>query len=146
MTQFSSRIDVSLKVLLFLFWSALFTISLLHLLRFDTVLDLSNIAIGYIAWGAIVSTLVFLGRKNLIKVGSIFLLFFCFGFYYGSYLEPPADPLDHLKNSYQRCSTSSADVGKLNKGFWQYGMNAAVLCQKKQEKARKSPCPIFITC
>ena len=121
-------IILSIKSLIFILWSFLALISLNHLYHFWDGLVFSTFFLGVLGWITIFITLMFLSKQFIKQSLLIFLLFFCIGYFLGPYLEPPGDPIDHLKRTYSYCDKSSNQLPKKNKGFWHYSMSTNFLC------------------
>ncbi len=132
------RMYFILKSVMVFFWGLLFFFSLLHLFSFKFPVDISSLTAGYLVWSTFFLTIIVLGWNQLCKNFFIFFFFSFLGFLSGSYLEPPADPLDHLNDSYQRCEDTISSVKRTNSGLWQYGMNAALLCRDKPVNSSSS--------
>lgn len=58
------------------------------------------------------------------------LSFFLLGYCVGPFLEPPGDPLDHLRNTYSTCGKTTDELRQTNKGLWQYSMAGNILCHE----------------
>ena len=68
------------------------------------------------------------------------MVFFCLGYYLGPYLEPPADPLHHLKRTYEGCEKRSNQIQypKKNEGLWHYSMSSNILCFPNQSSSPRT--------
>ncbi len=111
-------------------WLFIVLISLDHLVPFSHLLShLSTRFLGILGWGAALVTIFYLGRGHLRAIGSVAFLFFFLGLVIGSYLEPPADPLEHLRRIHEEnCGKMAAEVAPVNRGLWHYSMAGLVLC------------------
>ena len=127
---------LGIKSLIILLWSFLSLISLHHLYPFWNGLVFSTFFLGMIGWVTIFITIAFLSRRFIKQGLLIFFIFFCLGYCLGPYLEPPADPLDHLKQTYSFCDKKADQIPKKNRGFWHYSMSSTFLCSSTQ-----STCP-----
>lgn len=103
----------------FLFMSM---ISLNHLYDFSGLLVFSSTTLGILAWGSICFILLGLSQKSWRHVICILLIFFCFGFWRGPFLEPPSDPFEHLRRIHSFSEITSAEMPKENMGVWHYSM------------------------
>ena len=111
-------------------WLSIALISLDHLVPFSSLLSqLSTRFLGFLGWGTALVTIFCLGRGHLRAIGSVALLFFLLGLVIGSYLEPPADPLEHLRRIHEEnCGKMADEVAPVNRGLWHYSMAGLVLC------------------
>lgn len=128
------------KERLFKFWSfSIFVLvlvvsltSLGHLEKTFEVdqLNFSVEALGWLWWGTVFLAITYLGRNHSKELIFIFMAFFLVGYFLGPYLEPPADPLEHLRRVYSYCGLSSNDIPRSNQGFWHYPMSGSFLCNE----------------
>ncbi len=111
-------------------WLSVILISLNHLVPFSPLLShLSTCFLGFLGWGTALVTIFCLGRGHLRAIGSVALLFFSLGLVIGSYLEPPADPLEHLRRIHEEnCGKMADEVAPFNQGLWHYSMSGLILC------------------
>lgn len=123
-----------IKSLIFILWSFLALISLNHLYRFWDGLLFSTFFLGVLGWITIFITLVYLSKQFIKQSLLIFLIFFCIGYFLGPYLEPPGDPLHHLKRAYEACDKRSNQIEypRKNEGLWHYSMSSNLLCSVKE--------------
>lgn len=89
---------------------------------------LSTFTIGMIGWGSVLFLLVCLGFKRPKLYLTVFLVIFLTGYLIGPYLEPPVDPLEHLRRTYAYCEKTTQVVPQKNMGFWHYSMSGTILC------------------
>ena len=127
-----SLVMLSIKSLIFILWSFLALISSNHLYPFWDGLVFSTFFLGVLGWITILITLMFLSKQFIKQSLLIFLIFFCIGYFLGPYLEPPGDPIDHLKRTYSYCNKSSKQLPKKNRGFWHYSMSTNFLCSSEK--------------
>lgn len=120
----------SLLLATVLFWAGLSFLSINYLYPFSDFLTVPTFLLGLLGWLAFFLTVVVLGLNQLKKILLVFLLFFAVGYMVGPFLEPPGDPLDHLRLSYSFCDRKSDETNRRFKGLWQYSMNATVLCSE----------------
>ncbi|MCF8055220.1 MAG: hypothetical protein K9K37_01100 [Desulfocapsa sp.] len=113
-------------------WLILSLISLNHILNVVPVPYLSVTAIGVLGWGVISVTLIILSRRFWRSALTVFVLFFSFGVWFGPFLEPPADPLEHLRRTQSYCDTQVDQLPTNNKGFWHYSMSGIFLCSDQE--------------
>ena len=118
------------RVAMVVAWLLMVLISLDHLFPFSPLLSrLSTCFLGLLGWGAALVTIFCLGRRHLCAIGSVAILFFLLGLVIGSYLEPPADPLEHLRRIHEEnCGKTAVEVAPVNRGLWHYSMAGLVLC------------------
>jgi hypothetical protein len=121
-----------IKSLIFILWSFLALISLNHLYRFWDGLVFSTFFLGVLGWITIFITLIYLSKQFIKQSLLIFLIFFCIGYFLGPYLEPPGDPIDHLKRTYSYCDKSSNRLSKKNRGLWHFSMSTNFLCSSEK--------------
>jgi hypothetical protein len=114
-----------------LLWGLMALISLNHLSSFSEILHLSTVNLGRLAWITFFLSIGLLGHRFWRELLLLFLLFFWAGWSAGPFLEPPADPLDHLISSYATCGKSSVDIPKSNEGLWHYSMVGNILCHER---------------
>ena len=107
-------------------WSFAGLVSINHIYSFCTVV-FSTYFLGVFAWLVIFASILFLGRKYFRQIFLVFLAFFLFGYYKGPYLEPPADPLSHLQQSYSFLEKKSDQIIKGNRGLWHYSMSSVLM-------------------
>lgn len=133
---FAKRTNVLLYSLIML-WGLISLISVNHLFVFCPALQLSSSTLGYLAWCSFAITIVFLGCRYWKQLLLVCCLFFLFGYSVGPFLEPPSDPLDHLRHTYATCDKNSQDFKELNGGLWQYSMLGNILCHERYSLAPK---------
>ena len=122
-----------IKVVLFFLWSLVVLISLNHLYTFIPLVErIPTLFLGLLGWGTALLSVLYFGREHWCSVALIALAAFCFGFSVGSYLDPPADPLEHLRRVHEwSCGKSAADFSRSNRGMWHYSMLTPILCVDK---------------
>jgi len=118
-------------------WGLMALVSGNHLVPFWDVLQLPVSVTGYLAWSTFAVTTIFLGYRHWKVLVTVFLLFFLFGYKVGPFLEPPGDPLDHLRNTYATCGKTTNELKQTNKGLWQYSMVGNILCHESDTLAPK---------
>ena len=116
-------------------WGLLSLISLNHLYSFSDLLVVSTTILGVLGWLVITLTVFFLAKSNLKQCFLIFATFVCLGYYLGPYLEPPADPFEHLLRTYDVCEKKSNQIERTNKGLWHYSMSGLILCSSEYRNA-----------
>ncbi len=111
-------------------WLLLSLISFNHLYPFSPFLSqLPTGFVGGLGWCTAFFAIVFCGRKHLRELFVLSLAFFIMGFVLGPFLEPPADPLEHLRRVHElSCGKTVEQMPRENRGVWQYSMMGAVLC------------------
>lgn len=110
-------------------------VSLNHLYGFWAALDVSTRVLGLLWWVTIGSGLVVLSRKYLRTVILLFLFSFFVGYSTGPFLEPPADPLEHLRRVEDTvCGRDASYLPRENSGLWHYSMMGLLLCDKSGER------------
>ena len=119
------------KVFLVLAIIATSLISVNKLFFLSDKLVVSSTVLGAIGWSAVIFTLIYLSRKNAKHSIIVFFCFLCFGYFSGPYLEPPVDPLEHLRRTEENCNMHSSDMKGVNSGFWHYSLSGILLCKKK---------------
>lgn len=113
-------------------------VSLNHLYDFSDLLVFSSTTLGILAWSSICFILLGLSRKSWRQVICIFLVFFCFGFWRGPFLEPPSDPFEHLLRIHSFNDITSAEMPKKNMGVWHYSMAGILINSYSGEKTAAS--------
>lgn len=109
-------------------WGVASILSVQHLVYADSGWALKNSYVGWFGWVLVLSTILFIGRTYLKEIVLLFLFAFFLSMYFGAYLEPPSDPLEHLRRIYTYCDATTVDIPRQNKGFWQYNMSGVFLC------------------
>jgi len=111
-------------------WLAIVSVSLNHLYpTFSFLSQLPTFVLGILGWVTSFLTVVFLGRRFLRELFFLVASFFILGCILGPFLEPPADPLEHLRRVHeQTCSKTVEQLPQNNKGVWHYSMAGVVLC------------------
>ncbi len=96
------------------------SISLNHLYPvFPFLSQLSTGFVGGLGWCTAFFVIVFCGRKHLRELFVLALAFFILGFMLGPFLEPPADPLEHLRRVHElSCGKTVAQMPRENRGVW----------------------------
>lgn len=107
------------------------------LFSFLYVLQVPSSILGYLAWSTFVLTTICLGYHFWKELSVVFCLFFLLGYSVGPFLEPPGDPLDHLRNTYSACGKTTDELRQTNKGLWQYSMVGNILCHDPYTVAPK---------
>lgn len=109
-------------------WINLSLISVDHFMQWGWASQVSTTMLGYLAWLCILSSLVTLSRRFLLQATGIFLFFCAVGVWFGPFLEPPADPFEHLRRIHGFCEKTAEQVPVVNGGFWHYSMAGTVIC------------------
>ena len=122
-----------LAVLVVGFWLVISLISINHLFTFAMLPDLSSYWLGWLGWLCLVITLFFCCRKYLVAAILVFFCFFSFAYLTGPFLEPPADPLDHLRYTRAVCQDDSTGVKPVDSGFWHYSMSSVSICSSAEQ-------------
>ncbi len=130
-----SRLLIAINATIILFMVA---VSLNHLHRFTGYLFLSRGTLGLLGWLSITLTVINLSRKFIRASLLVFVVLFCVGYATGPYLEPPSDPLEHLKRTNSYCKVRPKWIRKTNHGFWHYYMSGVLLCSLNQQSPVKS--------
>jgi hypothetical protein len=117
-----------LPLFILIIWIIAAVLSVQHLVFADAGMIMKNAYIGWFGWVLVLSTVFFIGRQYLKEVVLLFLLIFFLSLFLGAYLEPPSDPLEHLRRIYSYCDATTIDIPRHNKGFWQYNMSGVFLC------------------
>jgi hypothetical protein len=132
-------------ILLGCLWLILSLISINHIFKLIPVPYLSVTGVGYLGWGVIILTLIMLSRGFRRNALTVFVLFFSFGVWFGPFLEPPADPLEHLRRTHSFCDVqidnlptyfdipTEVELPTNNKGLWHYSMSGIFLCSDQEK-------------
>ena len=106
-------------------------ISLNHVLE---IIDFkfSTIGLGFLGWLTIGLSVYYLSNSFKKQALFIFIIFFCLGYFTGPFLEPPADPIDHLNKSYAFINKTNNEISNKNGGLWTYSMNHLFLTTSKK--------------
>jgi len=110
--------------------------SLVGILAVNWIIPLSdffiipNYLLGLFAWAAILFTIAYFARDHVVSTILIFMTFFCLGYFTGPFLEPPADPIEHLQRTYAVCQKNTDSISKTNRGFFHYNMSGVFLCPR----------------
>jgi hypothetical protein len=119
-----------LKVMLLSGWLLICCISMNHL--FSILPQLSNFStafLGMLGWFVALLAVLFFGKGSIRPLLAIIALFFLLGYLIGPFLEPPADPLEHLRRIHEwTCGKTVEELPQSNRGLWQYSMAGTVLC------------------
>jgi len=117
-------------------WLLAAVISLNHLYEFSQGLsEISTKTIGILGWIIAGLGCLIYARGHYRSVIMVAILFFGIGFYTGPFLEPPADPLEHLRRIHElTCWKKVSDLSMSNRGLWHYSMAGAVLCVDKNNR------------
>lgn len=124
-----SVIDRMLRHAFFFCWAVVILISIDHLFPFcRAISELSTFAAGLLGWGTAAVSLLFCGRSHLKMIFVVALFAFLAGLYLGSYLEPPADPLEHLRRVHEEVFDRKVNqISRSNRGLWHYSMSGVIL-------------------
>jgi hypothetical protein len=107
-------------------------ISINHLYPFFHLLYFNTFNLGRLGWVVFLGGILYLSRTYLKKSFLVFITFFLLGICCGPYLEPPGDPIDHLKRAHSFCGKSGDQVQRSNSGLWHYSMISSILCYGNQ--------------
>ncbi len=129
-------------ILIFLLF-LLMLISVNRLFPFCRLLTLSSTVVGCLGWLAAAAALGLAAWDFPGRVALLFLLFFTFAWWRGPYLEPPADPIEHLNRIYDCCGQDSDRIRRAERGstqrnsigLWHYSMAAVLLCNQGESGA-----------
>ena len=126
----SSVIRKGFKWTVLLLWILMSLISLDHLYSFCPLFGhLPTRILGGIAWLTFFLTIVYCTQNHLRETLLLILAFFFLGKISGPYLEPPSDPLEHLRRVYEwNCEHQADDMPRSNRGLWHYSMVGDLLC------------------
>jgi hypothetical protein len=124
----------NLRIAVVSLWIWVAVISLNHIFQFWDGLIFSTSFIGKMGWLTLFFSLVYLCLGFLKQVLFLFFTFLCLGYWIGPFLEPPSDPIIHLKKTYGNCEKKSNEVERLNKGFWHYSMSGRFICSSSTEQ------------
>lgn len=102
-------------------------ISLNRLNPFTDSLNFHTSTLGIIGWITVCLTVLYLIRDYGKQALLVFIVFLVLGYSTGPFLEPPVDPLEHLRRTETHCELTSTKV-KINMGFWHYSMSGVLLC------------------
>ncbi len=126
-----------LKLLTKFIETTLFVIITLYSLKYLTgiypEIRINSTLAGIFAWVSLLFCLAIYCRKNWFSTVVVFLLFFSFGLWKGPYLEPPADPLEHLRRINEVKSISYLENSGLEQGIWHYSMASVFLTSKNKK-------------
>lgn len=111
-----------------IFWLILSTISFLHFFEIWQFPSITTSLIGILGWICFTVTIAALAANELKSVVFVFVVFFLAGCMAGPFLEPPGDPLDHLRITHTYCGKGLDDIQSKNKGLLQYSMNGMLVC------------------
>ena len=118
------------KLPLLFAWAMVVLISLNHLYPVVPFLSrLPTLFLGLLGWGTALLSVLYFGNRYLLVVAIVSLAAFCLGFFGGSYLDPPADPLEHLRRVHEwSCGKPAESIPRSNRGLWHYSMLTPLLC------------------
>ena len=119
-----------LKVVLISLWLLVTAISLNHLFPLVPFLSqMPTLCLGILGWATALLSVLYFGKGHWRSVALVAMATFCLGFSIGTYLEPPADPFEHLRRVHEEnCGKTAADIRRSNRGFWHYSMLTPILC------------------
>ena len=119
-----------IKVVLFVCWLLVSCISLNHLYSvFPFLSTLSTNFLGGLGWSTAFLAVAYYGRKSIGQLFALVVFFMIIGFVCGPFLEPPADPLEHLRRVHElNCGKTVEQVPRQNNGLWQYSMVGVLIC------------------
>lgn len=110
-----------------LLWIFISIVSINHITIKSELLTFSCPILGCIFLIALLSIIIRFAIPHIRPVLIIFGVFFCANLISGPYLEPPGDPFDHIKYSYEYFEKVSNEIPKTNRGLWVYGMSGLLL-------------------
>ncbi len=119
--------------LLFLSWLFLGLVSLDHIFSIFPGFDLSVKSLGFLAWAVLFFTILILSIKFIRQALMVFIFFAALGVWFGPFLEPPSDPLEHLRRTHTYCDQQASGFPDKNMGFWHYSMSATMLCVEESD-------------
>lgn len=98
--------------------------------------DIPVYIVSAVGWATLLLVFPLLSRGFFKELLVVFFLFFLVGFAFGPFLEPPSDPLEHLRRIYAACDASTANwfprqvQGDVSSsiGLWHYSMSSSILC------------------
>lgn len=108
-------------------WLFLCGISLNHLTFRLAMPFLSPPLMGAVFLFTLILTVLYIGKSHLKTIAVVFCGFFLLNALPGPFLEPPGDPLDHIRSSYERLKTDPSKIQKTNHGYWHYSGTAFLL-------------------
>ncbi len=119
-----------LQWVVLLLWILMFVISIDHLYAFLPFFShLPTRILGGIAWVTFSLSIVCCAEKHLPEALLVALTFFVAGKVSGPFLEPPSDPLEHLRRVYEwNCGKVADAMPRSNRGLWHYSMVGDLLC------------------
>ncbi len=91
-------------------WLVLSLISINHIFEIKVFPFLSVTVLGLMGWAVILLSLILLTRCFRRQAFVVFLLFFSFGAWFGPFLEPPADPFEHLRRTHNYCEKKADEL------------------------------------
>ncbi len=118
------------KGLFLIFWFFASVISLNHLHPFFSCLSTMPIQyVGLLGWVTALLACIVFAKGYERQVFAVGIIFFLLGFRIGPFLEPPADPLEHLRRIHEEtCNKTIEELPRSNRGLWHYSMAGIVLC------------------
>ena len=122
------------KIIAIVCWLLMALISLDHLFPVCSFCaGLPTFALGILSWMTFILTIVLLGRNCLPFLFLLVTAFMVLGFFLGPFLEPPADPLEHLRRVNElTCGKTASDMPQKNRGLWHYSMVGNLLCSDNE--------------
>lgn len=111
-------------------WALILLISLNHLHPFCFYLSkIPAKFAGMLGWIIALLAIKIFAKGHERPVLAVGLFFFLLGSLIGPFLEPPADPLEHLRRIHEEtCAKTVDELGHSNRGLWHYSMAGVVLC------------------
>lgn len=98
--------------------------------------DIPVYILSVVGWATVLLVFPLLSRGFFREVLLVFSLFFLVGFTFGPFLEPPSDPLEHLRRINAACESTMGNwlprriQGDLSNsvGLWHYSMSSSIVC------------------
>ncbi len=126
----------------FAFITILIVLSLVSVNHIKTVAvllaELPVSIVGLLSWSGFILVLLISSRGFVRKMLFVALLFGLAGFVTGPYLEPPGDPLEHLRRVHENfCGQEIQNITPLNRGLIHYSMLGNIICLDKPVEPEK---------
>lgn len=118
------------------FYSLAFLISIQYQYGIFANLDIPAYIVSAVGWVTLLFAFTLLSRNFYREVLVVFIAFSLVGFALGPFLEPPSDPMEHLRRIYAACDASTGNwlprqlQGEVSNsiGLWHYSMSSSILC------------------